>query len=115
MGRKSAPGPTDAQRRAEVRQEEEYQKLSRIENQRIAAAGRKGRGRASLISGSEQGVTDGIGFSKRRQEGLQAREDTRLAGIAETARIKRAAEARKKLTESGGFFNKALASSGAVE
>ena len=50
-------GPTDIQRRTERRQVAELNKLSAIEAQKTAAAGRRTRGRASLISGSERGIT----------------------------------------------------------
>ena len=52
----SDSGPTDAQKRAEVRKEEELTLLRAQEKQRIQAAGRKKRGRASLISGSATGL-----------------------------------------------------------
>ena len=52
----SDSGPTDAQKRADVRKEEELTLLRAQEQQRIKAAGRKRRGRASLISGSATGL-----------------------------------------------------------
>ena len=54
-------GPTDAQKRAEARREEEIAELGRQEDKRKAAAMRKRRGRASLISGSEQGIQETLG------------------------------------------------------
>jgi len=47
---------TQAQVDAEKRQSEEAAKLKNQEEKRIAAAGRKRQGRASLISGAETGV-----------------------------------------------------------
>ena len=61
MGRKSKPSA--GQVRTEQRQEEEYQKLTRIEEQKTRAAGRRTRGRASLISGSVGGIGSNDDFS----------------------------------------------------
>jgi len=47
---------TEAQRQAAARQEEELAKLKGIEAKKVAAAQRRTRGRASLISGAETGV-----------------------------------------------------------
>ncbi len=54
-------GPSDAQKRAEVRKEEELSILKTQEAQRVNAANRKKRGRASLISGAETGLRDTLG------------------------------------------------------
>ena len=54
-------GETPAQKRATVRQEEELKRLKGIEAKKVAAAGRRQSGRASLISGSETGLKDTLG------------------------------------------------------
>jgi hypothetical protein len=58
MGRK-APGPTEAQVKAEKRKEEELALLEAQEAQRKRALGRRRRGRASLISGLSTGIQEG--------------------------------------------------------
>jgi len=60
----SKSGPTDIQRRTERRQLEEITKLEGIEAKKTAAAGRRTRGRASLISGSERGIVEGSNFAE---------------------------------------------------
>ena len=50
-----APEPSQFQKDAEARQTAELATLKDQEGKRKAAAGRKSRGRASLISGSELG------------------------------------------------------------
>ena len=54
-------GQTPAQKAAEVRQAEELKRLKTIEQRKVAAAGRRQSGRASLISGSETGLKDTLG------------------------------------------------------
>jgi len=58
-------GPSKAERAAKAaadkRQADELAKLTREEDQRTAAASRKKRGRASLISGEETGLSDTLG------------------------------------------------------
>lgn len=49
-------GRSQSQIDAETRQAAELKKLNKQEAQRVGAAARKRRGRASLISGSEQGA-----------------------------------------------------------
>ena len=58
MGSKSAPGPSAAQKRAEQRKEAEIVELDRQEKKRVAAAGRRRRGRSSLISGATTGLRE---------------------------------------------------------
>ena len=83
-------GPSDIQVRTEQRQQAELSKLSAQEAQRTRAAGRRTRGRASLISGSERGMGD-TGFEQKNiatQEKLGV-EATEQAGIRSTAETKR--------------------------
>lgn len=60
----SKSGPTDIQRRTERRQQAELTKLQGIETKKTAAAARRTRGRASLISGSERGIVEGDNFQE---------------------------------------------------
>jgi len=84
----SGGGQTAFQARTERRQEEEYQKLKTIEEQKTRAAGRRTRGRASLISGSEAGVGDS---------------DFLSLNIATKERLSLEAEERKRLSAKGKF------------
>ena len=87
MGRRGG-GQTPEQARTEKRKEEEFQKLQSIEAQKTRAAGRRTRGRASLISGSEAGIGNGD-FAA-----LNLGTKTRLGAEAERKRIE--AERLKK-------------------
>jgi len=93
MGRKGG-GQTPAQARTERRQEEEYQKLKGIEEQKTRAAGRRTRGRASLISGSEAGIGDagfaGLNIATKEKLGLEAEEKRKKAILDRRATIKKA-------------------------
>ena len=61
FGGSKPKGPTAAQLQAEQAQASELTKLKGQEDQRTAAAARKKRGRASLISGAETGLSDTLG------------------------------------------------------
>ena len=56
----SAPKKSQAQKDAEAAQAKELADLQAKEDARIAAMGRKRRGRASLLSGSEMGDENGL-------------------------------------------------------
>ncbi len=62
MGRRGG-GSTPEQQAAEKRKTEELAKLKGIEEQKTRAAGRRTRGRASLISGSEGGIGGASDFA----------------------------------------------------
>ena len=53
--------PTKAQKEAEAAQAKELEDLQAKEDSRTAAVGRKRRGRASLISGTEEGLKKNLG------------------------------------------------------
>ena len=55
-GGKGAKGPSDAEIQAQEQQKRELADLSRKEDARVKAMGRKKRGRASLLSGAETGA-----------------------------------------------------------
>jgi hypothetical protein len=57
----SPPPKSQAQTNSEKRQEEEYQKTADDLKAKKAALKRKRRGRASLISGEETGISDKSG------------------------------------------------------
>jgi len=58
---KGASGPSEAEIRAQKAQEQELSSLQAKEDSRMAAMNRKKRGRASLISGTEEGTTSTLG------------------------------------------------------
>ncbi len=59
--KKGGSKPTEAQKKAEIAQEKELADLQAKEDSRTAAVGRKRRGRASLISGTEEGLKKTLG------------------------------------------------------
>ena len=59
-GGKSQSGPSEAEVAAQKAQEKELADLQAKEDARVAAMGRRKRGRASLISGSESGDESGL-------------------------------------------------------
>ena len=62
MGRRRAePAPPPAVTKAEARQEKEEVKVDKQIAAREAARARKKRGRATLISGDEEGITTSLG------------------------------------------------------
>lgn len=80
-------GPSDIQVRTEQRQQAELIKLQGIESQKRNAAGRRTRGRASLISGSERGIGGDKDFLAknavtREKLGVKATEDARASSLA---------------------------------
>ena len=60
-GKGSAPGPSKAQVVAEAAQTKELDDLQLKEDARVAAMGRRRRGRASLLSGEETGMKETLG------------------------------------------------------
>lgn len=93
----SKSGPTDIQRRTETRQLAELSKLQAIEAQKTAAAGRRTRGRASLISGSERGMTspaESAAFTAANVE------TSNILGVRADTAAKRAAELEAKKKQS---------------
>ena len=86
MGRKGG-GQTPGQARTERRKEEEFQKLQSIEAQKTRAAGRRTRGRASLISGSEAGIGGNdfaaLNLGTKARLGAEAKEKERLRLLEE--------------------------------
>lgn len=87
---KKPGGQTPAQQKLEQRQLAEVERLEGIETGKKLAAGRRTRGRASLISGSERGVGD-AGFAAKNiatkerlgvEAAAQAAEQERISGIA---------------------------------
>jgi len=61
MGRRSSPPPPPAKTAAEERQEKKDKELDVKIEARKEALKRKKRGRSSLISGDERGITDTLG------------------------------------------------------
>ena len=74
----SKSGPTDIQKRTEARQLSELEKLKGIEAKKTAAASRRTRGRASLVSGSERGVTS---EEEQRQFAATNKETSAILGV----------------------------------
>ena len=60
-GKGSAPAPSKAQVEAEEAQKKELADLTAKEEARTAAMGRKRRGRASLLTGTEEGMKESLG------------------------------------------------------
>lgn len=103
MGRRGG-GQTPEQARTEKRKEEEFQKLKGIEEQKTRAAGRRTRGRASLISGSEGGIGGASDFAAlnlgtKTRLGVEAEAEKKR--LAESARLER--EKTRKLRPGGRF------------
>ena len=61
--RPKAPAKSEVQQRAETRQTESLDRLEKQEQSRRDALGRRSKGRASLLSGGERGITDTLGVS----------------------------------------------------
>ena len=88
---KKPGGQTPAQQKLEQRQLAEVERLESIETGKKIAAGRRTRGRASLISGSERGVGGDPAFTAKNvatkerlgvEAAAQAAEQERISGIA---------------------------------
>jgi len=80
----SKPKRSQASITLEQRQLREIEKLERQTEQRKIAAQRRTRGRASLISGSEQGIGGDPEFGAKN---LATKEKIGVAAKAETARL----------------------------
>ena len=90
---KKPSGQTPAQQKLEQRQLAELERLESIETGKKLAAGRRTRGRASLISGSERGIGGDPAFAAKN---LATKE--RL-GVEEAARATEAADIAGKKRE----------------